>query len=177
MARAAFYVKAIKPGALQYKQVRVEINKALKKERTALHREMRKTTASWTGKPNFGWKLGMSRGAAWIWVGPIKSGGVKNYKKWVWLDAGTSGHTITARKAPYLKYIADYIPKTRPYWIGSKGGGKTGNRWETRHSVMHHGNEPRHWSLLLAALRAPYFAKGVQKAVKKGMKWKGGSRP
>ena len=63
----AIGVVPIKAGTLGVKEVRLELLTALRKEGTALKKEMRKTTATWQGtKPTFQSDIGLTKSAAGI---------------------------------------------------------------------------------------------------------------
>ena len=165
-------VQAIKPGALQVKEVQKEIDRALKAQGRVLVKELHSTIETWaTARPTMDFETGRNQREAWVWGGPKGTG--MGVTKWRRLDEGTrGGYVIAARRKPMLWYQSKFSPKTRPRWLGSRPGGKKGPYDVRRKSVVHPGVEARRWSETLGNKERGPFTTRIQQAVNRGFKFK-----
>ena len=160
-------VKPIRPKRLRVDAVRLELLNALRAEGREQVDILKQTVQGWQGEtPNFEALIGLGGGEATLIVGP--TGSEKAVQKWQWLDEGTKPHTITARRAPFLRFRTLYSPSTTPGEFASRGSMKYGP-WARRISVQHPGTEARGWSPKLQQLRKQKFVDAMNDALKRGM--------
>lgn len=162
--------KAIVPKALDSQKVQLLVQKALHEEGRRDQQLLSKTTSGWSSAPPIRYRVGFSRSAAWVWIGPTGP----LIDKWIRIDEGTPSRGWTSANMmifPFQGVGRSYIPKTRPLWLGSSGSGgkKLGPITRTK-TIRAHSIEPRLWSKTLAAQRIGPFAASVQTAVNEGMK-------
>jgi hypothetical protein len=88
---------------------------------------------------------------------------------WIYVDRGTKPHTITARNAPRLAFMAGvYVPKTLPGAVVVGGGGYVKDPTLARpKSVEHPGSEPRGFSQAIAEDNRPFFRREVENAFRR----------
>lgn len=169
MPNGVFVVKGIKPNKLKVKEVRLEILNALRAEGRDVVKELRKTTATWSGeKPDFEAIIGLSGEDASVFAGP--TGSEMGAKKWRWLDAGT--------RIRWALMSRDWRSKTRPGFVGSgPGAGRVllaGRRAMTRRNIAPRpGIQARGWSELIQKRRKRKFRDRIIAAKNRGLK-KGG---
>jgi len=65
------------------------------------------------------------------------------------LDGGAKRHPIAPKNSKFLSFQTNFTPKTRPKWIGSQGGGKSGS-WAHVKFVDHPGVKAREWAKTIA---------------------------
>lgn len=158
--------KSIKPKKLNTAKVRQNLLNALRKEGTAIAKELRKTVTSWEGeKPKFEVLIGLERspGSATVLVGP--TGTEKAVNKWIWNDQGTRPHVIRAKNVPRLIFKTGYSAKTKPGFFGSFPGGSFGPT-VSKFQVNHPGTQARRWSKLIVKRRRKKFIQAMNKAAR-----------
>jgi len=65
------------------------------------------------------------------------------------LDGGAKPHTFGPKRAPFLQFQSGFAAKTKPRWIGSQAGGKSGD-WVRKLSVDHPGLTAREFAKTIA---------------------------
>lgn len=92
------------------------VDKAFRNVAQREARSLRRGTETWTNKPSFR----MEKTSTGYRI-------VTDSSIWKFVNYGTPKHTIRARNAKTLKYQKNFTPKTRPNFVGSKQGGKSGD--------------------------------------------------
>jgi len=153
---------------------RAELEKTLdKKVKPELIRRHEKIVESWKNKPGFGARKYLKPDRIEIAVFPTG----EHKKIWEYVDRGTKPHTITPKKAPYLKFQwggkGSYVPKTRPFPYATvvKGGGYVRNAKTVRMlKVKHPGTEPRNFTKQIAENVQPDFKREVENAFRRAQR-------
>ena len=102
-----------------------------------------KTIETWDHKPNFDKSV---KREGFNIVGECST----DDDVYGWVNNGTSPHPIFAVKSERLHFQTGFTPKTKPRWIGSKSGGKSGD-WVHPRSVQHPGiKDPRKFDETIA---------------------------
>ena len=121
------------------------LNFAMKEIATGIRYDFLATTRSWSSRPEFETLTEATPDGITVVVGTES-------KIYSFVDLGTRPHDIWPRNAPALSFMwggpGSYMPKTVPGWVGSQGGGPTGNRVVRKH-VHHPGTKPRDFSRLI----------------------------
>jgi hypothetical protein len=117
--------------SIEFPDIEELTNKVLKKVAQLEARSLRRGTETWNNKPTFS----VQQSATGYQV-------VTTDQQWLWVNFGTPPHTIAPRNAKVLAYRGDFTPKTRPGFVGSRAGGKTGE-FVFRGPVQHPGVEAR----------------------------------
>ena len=153
------------PKELNVNVFRLEILNALRKEGTVHRKELSKTVTTWDNKPTFKSKISLDRriGAS---VHTFPTGTEKAVNRWEWTDEGTKPHTITARRAPSLRFQSGYTPRTSPKKFSS-GASRRFGAWQRPVSIRHPGTRPRNWSVELSRIRKKPFEVRVRGAIAK----------
>ena len=91
---------------------------------------------------------------------------------WALLNAGARGHYISRRRAPALRFQANFRPKTSVRFIGSRPGGKYGP-WRTAQRVPHPGHESRLFVETIARKNQPRLVRKAYWAMAEGVRKSG----
>lgn len=161
-----FTFKEIKTPRMNIQPTRKLIQNAVQAEAKFQKNELQKTVSAWKRKPKFRQETISHDPTLIVAVGPEKS---KTGQIWIWLNDGTSRHTIRARRAPYLRFQQNYSPGTTPGQFSSVPSGSWGP-WARKRQVTHPGTEPRDWTNILSKKRQRPFRDRILKAVQKGAK-------
>lgn len=144
--------------------IRKAIQRAVQAEAKYQKRQLQKTVSAWKGKPKFTQEVSSRDPDLIVTVGPDAS---KKGKIWGWLNDGVPGRTITAKRAPFLKFRRNYSAGTRPGWFGSYPSGSYGD-WVSKRAVDWPGIEARDWTNILSRDRQRPFRDRILKACKTG---------
>lgn len=174
MANFGVVSKAYKPPTLEQMgiaQVRTETLNALRKYATTMRHDIDGIFDTFSPpKPKTKTKVGLSRKQAeatiTLTVEDPKEAetGVNRASL---LDKGTKRHYVAARRAPRMAWKANYRQKTRPRWIGSRQGGKSGPyRTSMGHWIS--GITPRQYTETIAKRHQGPLGKELEKAARRG---------
>lgn len=166
-----FRVKPIKPALLDVDTIRLEILNENRNQGSLDVKELKKTTATWTGeKPRFGYKIHLGAKDASLESGP-KDDGSMGFKKWVWLNAGVKARVITAKRAPRLAFRwPGFKPKTTPRFLGSGAGALATGPIRRPLSVNWPGIKARNWTAALYKKRKTAYRRAIDAATKRGLR-------
>lgn len=174
MANFGVISKAYKPPTLEQMgiaQVRTETLNALRRYATIVRNDTDKIFDNFSSpKPKTQTKIGLSRkqveATITLTVEDPKEAetGVNRASL---LDKGTKRHYVAARRAPRMAWKANYRQKTRPRWIGSKAGGKSGP-YRTSKGHWIRGIAPRMYSETIAKRHQGPLSKELEKAARAG---------
>jgi hypothetical protein len=120
--------------------------------------EFDRTVATWKTKPDFK----IDRATSSKLVATVST----MDKIYGYVTRGTKPHQIHVKSAPALKFKSGFTSKTIPRRITSRRGNRFGN-WVSKRSVMHPGNEPRDFDIVIAEQMQPVLSKEVRNAIKK----------
>lgn len=159
-------IKAIKPAKLKVDAFRLALLNALRAEGTEQRRTLEQTTASWTGdRPKFESLVSLAGGDATVLTGP--TGSTQGVQKWQWLDEGTRGHYIRARRRPTLRYRkGGFRSKTTVGSFKSGAGKAATGPWRSPKIVWNPGIKERGWSGKLTKQRRDPFRERIFDAMK-----------
>lgn len=169
-----FSARPIKASRLKIDPVRLAILNALRKEGRAQVKELKKTTGTWTNKPEFEFKISLKRQTQLASVRSFPTGDEKAVQIWNWGNEGTEKHEIKSKQPGVypLKFIwggkGSYQAKTSPGIVGSSSGGPTGDVVRFT-KVQHPGTEAREWTLAIVNQRRKPFTKLIVDAVQLGL--------
>lgn len=166
--------KAYKPPTLEQMgiaQVRQETLNALRKYATVARNDTDKIFENFSSpKPKTTSKISLSRGKATASV-TLQVEDPKEAETGVnrpaLLDKGTKRHWVAPRNAPRMAWKASYRQKTRPRWIGSRRGGKSGP-YRTSKGHWIRGIAPRHYSDTIAKRHRKPLSQVLEKAARRG---------
>jgi hypothetical protein len=159
-----FTFKTIKTPKMNVQPMRGQIQAAVQAEAKFQKRELLKTVSAWKRKPKFVQETAARDPDLIVSVGPDASDAGK---RWGWINDGVAGRTITAKRAPFLKFRSNYSPSTRAGWFGSHPSGSWG-QWVRKRSVNWKGIEARDWTNILSKKRQRPFRDRILKASKAG---------
>ncbi len=83
------------------------------------------------------------------------------------LDKGTKRHWVAPRNKPRMAWRASYRQKTRPRWIGSRRGGKSG-LYRTSKGHWIRGIVPRQYTETIVKRHQKPLSKVLDKAARRG---------
>lgn len=161
-------IKAVvpsRPWIDPYKVLR-EIEKTMRKEvADDFKRDFGKTVRTWEEKPKFRSVFFKHPNQYVLKVYPTG----EFADKYMWVDQGTRPHLIIP-KSPNtsLKFRSEFKPKTRPGFVGSSAGGKTGPYVYPK-VVRHPGIEPREFSKTIAEQGESRFQRSIQDAANRAV--------
>lgn len=132
-------VKAIVPKRDPFnpRAIKAAVDAAYKEAAEGALEDFQKTTATWDHQPDFEIK----KHADGYLIGTRDD--IYGY-----VDKGTRPHIIVVKNAKRLRFQSGYRAKTRPGYIGSQGGGASGDVVFKR-SVNHPGSTGRGFSVLI----------------------------
>lgn len=160
-----FQFKRIEPKALNAEAIRRRLYSLVEAEGKVLEAKLRPTVKTWRHRPSFRSDVSISGGNLTVLTGP--AGDPFAVQLFEWTDQGTRRHTITARRAPRLRFQTGYTPKTSPGQFSS-GQSRTYGPWRSPVSVMHPGTTARGWTEELGKSRRSKFVKKAEDAVAAG---------
>lgn len=131
-------LKPIVPKARIFNATRFqsEINKAKLETKDGIQQDYEKTVSTWNHKPRF---YTTRRGNDWFI-------GTKD-EIYGYVEMGTKPHTITVKRAKFLRFFAGgFQPKSRVNWIGSGPGRRASKNFVQKKSVQHPGTKARNFS-------------------------------
>jgi len=102
-----------------------------------------RTVATWEHQPEFRVEKAERNNGVQIMV-------TTDDRVYTYVDLGTPPHFITPVHAQFLAYPSQFIPKTRPEYLGSFSGGKSG-LMTFRAGVYHPGAQARKFSQTIQA--------------------------
>jgi hypothetical protein len=163
-----FEIKTIKPkGILSNKKVRTNILNALDEQGRVGVQYMYYTVEYWKGPPTFGYSVRYAGGDIRLIMYPEKGGSsinaageqVENYKKWYWLNYGTSVRYAHTRRG--------WRSKTKvPGSVGTNSAGFYTGVYLSWPIIP--GIEARRWDIVIRRLMRRDFTKSIQTAIRKG---------
>ncbi len=126
-----------------------------------LREEFDRITRTWTDAP--AWKaLVKFEGDALVISVSTKD------KRFFWLNFGTKPHPIPLSKAGAFYFQSAFTPKTRPGWLGSVPGGKSGPYSLKLVPVLSHpGNEARDWTGILVKVYGTILKREAREAIRR----------
>jgi len=89
---------------------------------------------------------------------------------WGYVSGGTRAHTITARRAPRLKFRTGYFPKTLPANAFFKGPGIATGEYRSPLSVNHPGTKAREFERQIMEDYKPEFTRDMENAFRRGFR-------
>jgi len=155
----------ITPKTLKIGKITNTLMRAIEAEGEAQKRELDKTVTTWKNRPTFKYDVALYRDDVSLLVYP--TGDQKGVDNWNRIDRGTRPHTITARRAPTLRFRTGYRAKTRPRQFTS-GASRRSGPWVSPKTVRHPGIEAREWSQTLVNRRKRPFTRSMSRAVYEG---------
>lgn len=163
-------LKSIKPKKLNVGSFRTAMLNAVEAEGMFQQRELRKTTATWTGaKPSFDSLTSIKGGDLTVITGP--SGNAEGIQKWTWLDEGTRAHVIRPRRAKRLRFQrGGFRAKTSVGKLESGAGRPASGPVIYSKGVRHPGTKARGWAALLSKRRQAPFRQRVFDALDRAAK-------
>lgn len=165
---SVFSVKPIKPKKLKVAAIRLEILNALRKEGRLEKKLLEGTVRHWKrDKPSFEFLIGLTGQDASLLVGP--AGGGNGAQKWRWIDEGTPGHWIRARRAPYLRFKVGGRSGSRPNTLAVSAA-TPGTQWVSKREVWNPGITSRNWSIVVLKMRQNPFFRSLNEALARGLK-------
>jgi len=124
------------------------------------------TVQGWNNKPAFITKYSMNDREVGVRVYPSSG---KNGDIYRLVVLGSPAHTITVRRAPFLRYQTGYSSSTKAGSLLSRPNQRSG-RWRVAHSVKHPGFEEREFDRLIGDKNLPKFQKDMQDAVEEAFR-------
>jgi hypothetical protein len=121
-------------------------------------RDFEKTVATWSNKPQFD----VRRASAAKLEAKVST----THEIFTYVVRGTKPHTITARRAPALRFQTGFTSKTMPRKITSRRGGRSGPMVSAK-TVYHPGTEARDFDIVIAEKLKPVLVKEVRNAIKR----------
>lgn len=109
-----------------------------KEARRETLRRYRRTTSTWSHKPDFVVQSDISGANVTMLSGT-------DDRIWKWVDEGTRPHRIVHKVAKFLRFQPGYQAKTKPGVMQAGPGGAFG-AVVFRRAVMHPGTQPRRFS-------------------------------
>lgn len=135
-----------------------QVTNALNDTIQTAKRDFEKTVATWSKKPTFN----VRRASA----SKLEAQVFTVNEIYGYVVRGTKPHTITARRAPALRFQSGFTSKTIPRKISSRRGGRSGPMVSAK-TVHHPGTEARDFDTVIAEKLKPVLAKEIRKAIKK----------
>lgn len=161
-----FTFKTIKTPRMNVQPTRKLIQNAVQAEAKHQKSELEKTVGAWKRKPKFVQETASRDPDLIVAVGPDNS---EAGKRWGWINDGVPGRTITAKRAPFLRFKQNYSASTKPGFFGSYPSGSW-PPWVRKRSVNWPGIEARDWTNILSERRQKPFLNRIIDAVQKGAK-------
>ena len=155
-------MKAIWPAELKLGPVRLEALNAMRKMGTPIRRDFARTTNTWKNKPKFEQSISLKA------PGPTLTVWTDN-EIYGYVNDGTKGRWIEAKKAPYLMFKRTFIPKTLPGALSSVPGGSF-PPWAKMKKVWNPGIRPRKFDKTIKDKWQPKFTVAMNAAIKKAVK-------
>ena len=158
-------MRAIVPAKIKLGPVRLEALNAMRKMGTQVRRDFERTTATWEHKPKFEQSVSLKA------PGPTLTVWTEN-DIYFWVNDGTKGRWMEARKAPYLMFKRTFIPKTLPGALSSVPGGSF-PPWVSKKKVWNPGIKPRKFDETIEKKWQPIFTKRMTASIKRAAKASG----
>jgi len=131
---------------------------ALQEGGKSIMSDLEGATATWEDKPQFEIQGPFLKGNELsVRVAPRT-----NVEIFTYVNDGTQPHMIFPRKGKFLSYQRDFTPKTQPWSLSSRSGGKSGP-YVNRLGVAHPGIEPRKFTTVTAINHQAWWESRVQR--------------
>lgn len=160
-----FLFKPIKPAPLKVDALRLQFLTAIHEMQRAVKKDYQAITDTWEHEVVWDGAISLKGGPTMI-VGT-------DDQIFKWLNDGTKPHDIPkGMSKKTLMYQTGFIPKTKPNWIGSQKGGKSGNYVYSK-KVHHPGIEARNYEKIMTEKWKPLFKQRMEEAMRRAAKASG----
>ena len=148
-------MKAIIPKGLNIEQIARAVENTLNAAAIAVQIDFETTTATWDTQVDF----------ATDTPSPDRRIVGTDNLIYHWVNGGTKAHDISPKNGKILRFQGGYTAKTRPSYIGSGSGGRSGGVITTRKTVKHPGTKARAFDVAIAEKWEKQLAIQMQAAI------------